>query len=395
MLVSPSPAGAVKQRDRGHERGTPSIVVTNFENLTWMIDNYGDEFDGLIVDELTKLKKPGGTAARKLRHFAKKMTWRVGMTGTPLAETGTDLYSQALMLDLGKALGTRFEAFQREYFYPIDYQQRNWEAKPDTPARLAKALRKLVFVADDQDYQDNLPPVENHILTYDMPEKLQQLYDDMGTGVVKANGFTVAAASAGVRAIKQHGIAAGGLYGENDDGGRELVYFDDYKIRAVAALVGYAKGMPVIVCYQYQFELDALAVLYPDAPVLGNGNKIKPSLIDEWNARQHPVLIMHHASAAHGLNLQYPCNVIIHLSPVWGADPWTQCLGRIRRRGQPAEVVHRYVLVARGTKDEDALDGIDTKKRYVLVARGTKDEDALDGIDTKKQREDELMQAFA
>ena len=348
--------GTAKRRHAACRTG--QIVVTNFENVGWMLEHYGDQFDGLIIDEITKLKAVGGTAVRKLRSWVKGLSWRVGMTGTPVAEAGEDIYAQALLLDLGAALGTRKEAFRRKYFYPTDYQQRNWAPLPGAAQQIGAALSQLVYKADDAAYWDSLPEPNEVILEVELTDYGRDLYDVMAhqSVVVTDEGVEVVAESAGVQSGKLCQIAAGGLYDKDGN----LVYDNNVKIGPLVALVDSIDGA-VIIVYQYKFELAALRALWPDAPVLGDGNTVGPELIQQWTDGAHPVMLMHPKSASHGLNLQYGSHHLIHLSPIWGADPWAQTLGRLRRRGQP-HVVNRYVFMARGTVEEAILDRLESKE---------------------------------
>ena len=43
-------------------------------------------FDGLLIDESTKLKSPGGVAFKSLRAKLKNFTWIAALTGTPVSE---------------------------------------------------------------------------------------------------------------------------------------------------------------------------------------------------------------------------------------------------------------------------------------------------------------------
>lgn len=350
--------GTPKQRMMAAEDKYHQIVVCNFENVGWILEHYGDSFDGLIIDEITKLKAVGGTAVRKLRNWVKGLSWRVGMTGTPVAEAGEDIYAQALLLDLGAALGTRKEAFRRKYFFPTDFTQRKWAPLPGAERKLSAQLSQLVYMADDAGYWDALPPPNEVILDVELTSYGQDLYDVMAckSVVVTDEGVEVVAESAGVQSGKLCQIAAGGLY--DNDG--NLVYDNNVKIGPLTALVDSIDDAVVIV-YQYRFELAALRALWPGAPVLGDGNKVGVELIEQWTRGEHPVLLMHPRSAAHGLNLQYGSHTLIHLSPIWGADPWAQTLGRLRRRGQP-HAVDRYIFMTRGTVEEEILARLASKR---------------------------------
>jgi hypothetical protein len=349
--------GSPAQRLKALESGAP-IVVVNLENVRWMLKTAGDQFDALLVDEISKLKAAGGTGVKALRKWTPGLTWRTGMSATPVAECAEDIYAQALLLDGGRALGSRKDIFLNRYFTPTDYNQYSWELRPGAAEQISDALAELVFIADDAGYRDGLPTLHAHMVPVTPPADLVDVYRDMEThGVVKTPTAKVLAPNAAVRSGKLFQIAAGGLYAED----KSLAWRNDFKLTALQQLLATLPDEPTIVCYQFTFELDALQQAYPDAPVLGRGHKFTETMLEQWNRGEYPVLILHHRSAAHGLNLQRACRRLVHLSPIWGADPWAQTVGRIRRRGQTRDV-HRYVLLTENTVDLEILDRQDLKR---------------------------------
>lgn len=351
--------GNAAQRKCAVDSGA-SIVVTNFENIKWMLTNYAGTFDGMIIDEITKLKSAGGAGVKALRSWVKGLKWRVGMTGTPVSECSEDIYTQALLLDLGKALGTRKDGFLQRYFMPADFNQYRWEARPGAREEIARRLGDLVVLADDQAYWDSLPPVVDHIVKVRLPDSVWEHYEDMRIDMVtEVNGTQVVAPNQAVKQGKLHQLANGGLY---DEDGVNILGKGGHKVHALTMLrkqLGF--NTPVVIVYQFAFELEWLKTIFPNQPILGEGQAVSPETIDAWNRGEVAALIMHPRSAAHGLNLQYGSSVLIHLSPVWGADPWQQCLGRLRRRGCPADHVDRYILVGEDTMEEDMLGRMDEK----------------------------------
>jgi hypothetical protein len=281
------------------------------------------------------------------------------MSANPVAEAGTDIYGQALLLDLGKALGTRKQAFQERYFYPEDYERRRWAFKPNGDLEVSLALQHLLWFADDSRYKGLLPELRRHEHRLALPGEAVPVYAKLEqTGIARdvfGTGRDLVAKSAGVRALKLFQLAAGGLYA-GDDEQRELVWWHPFKVQAARALV---EALPApqccVIVYQYAFELEALRALYPSAPVLGGGARFTTTDLANWSRRNHKVLLMHPNSAAHGLNLQHGAHTLIQLSPIWGADPGQQVPGRLRRRGQPNPWVDHHILIAEGTRDEAAL----------------------------------------
>ncbi|MGL4651672.1 MAG: DEAD/DEAH box helicase, partial [Caldilineaceae bacterium] len=332
--------GSPKQRAAAIESGA-EIVVINIENIGWLIENYPDAFDGMIIDELSKMKDVGGSTARAMRSWVKRLNWRVGMSATPVAESSADLYGQSLLIDLGKALGTRKEAFLTRYFTPTDYERRSWQLVH--AQALAAAMKDLVYVVDDTEYAAELPGLTlvEHMLV--MPTEVAELYHQMAEHSV---AMGVAAGSAAIRAGKLRQIASGGLYGEEG----ALAWFHPWRLDFAIELIK-ASATPMLVVYEFSFQLEYLRDTFPDALVLGDGQKFRGPELARWSAGEVPVLLMHVRSAAHGLNLQYGGHRMLVITPVWGSDPWQQVIGRIRRRGQPAPAVLVHELLAHATDD--------------------------------------------
>lgn len=351
--------GTPAQRAAAVESGA-RIVVCNFENLAWMLKHYGTTFDGVLIDEMSKLKTAGGATVKALRRWTKTLKWRVGMSATPVAESGTDIYAQAVLLDLGKALGRLKTGFLRQYFYPTDYEQRNWEPLPGSEEKIAERLKDLVFMADDADYKASLPPVIEHLVPVRMPLQAHAHYTEMQAwGEVDIGGIEVVAVNEAVTTGKLQQIAAGGLYA-NESEERSLVWKDDFKHRALLSLLADLDG-PVILVYQYLFELERLQKEFPNAPVLGAGGTFTLKDQARWNAGEIPILLGHPKSFSHGLNLQHGGNHLIYLSPLWSADGWIQTLGRLRRRGSPFSQIHRWILAAENTVESRMMQRLREK----------------------------------
>ena len=68
-----------------------------------------------------------------------------------------------------------------------------------------------------------------------------------------------------------------------------------------AKLVTDANGAPVLVAYNFQFDLAKLKKKYPHAEVVGEAEDFQK----RWNAGKIPLLLIHPQSGGHGLNLQY------------------------------------------------------------------------------------------
>lgn len=354
--------GTPSERARAMASGAP-IIVTNFENAVTLILEYGNQFDALLIDELTKLKTSGGTLFKVLRPWVKRLKWRAGMTGTPVAENLLDIYGQALLLDDGKALGTRKTKFIETYFYPTDYMRYNWVPKPHAVDQISARLAGLVYRAKDQSYIDSLPPLMTDLVAVPLCPEGSDIYGQMEKHGVWGE---VLAPNAAVRASKLAQIAAGGLYFtiDEDDPAHEnverMVWSSAEKLDAVSTYVK-ALTEPVIITYTYEFERTALISMFPHAPVLGGAGTATPKDITDFNLGKVPVLIGHPKSMSMGLNLQGACSLMLHMSPMWSADLYAQSIGRIHRRGQ-TKPCRRVLFYTPGTVDERIATAIRQKE---------------------------------
>jgi hypothetical protein len=351
QLEAPGMALGSAQARRGAIESDARIVVINIENLPWLIDTYGHQhgFDGLVIDEISKFKAAGTQGVKKARFWIKKFKWRVGLSATPVAESGTDLYAQMLLIDTGP-LGRNFEKFRRQYFMQTDYLGYDWKFMPGGVERLADTLRDAVWTADDTAYKDSLPPLVNEIVEVELPEDALREYMDMGEQMLAVNDTEIP--NEAVLSGKLMQLAQGAVY----DGDGNASWFHWVKFDRLADLVEQIAA-PVVIVYQFRFELEYLKEMYPDAAVLAED---PAGSIAAWDAGEVQILLMHPKSAAHGINLQYGGADIIHLGPLWSADAWTQCAGRLHRRGQTSSVI-RWVLVAKDTVDQVILDRLEGK----------------------------------
>jgi superfamily II DNA or RNA helicase len=104
-----------KQADKvmALHRSDADIHVVNYEALPWLIKQVNKDFfsrgkpmpwNGLILDEIDRLKDASGQRYAYLEKILPGMHLRVGLTGTPASNGYYDLHGQYRMLDDGKRL---------------------------------------------------------------------------------------------------------------------------------------------------------------------------------------------------------------------------------------------------------------------------------------------------
>jgi hypothetical protein len=316
------------------------IVVINFENLPWLFRAAGGKgykkfFDGLVIDELSKLKSVGGSQFKALRFRLDDFSWRVGLTGTPVSEDWAGLFGQMMIIDRGASLGTRKDMFMKKYFYPTDYMQYNWELNECGAEEIAAAIKPYVYTLPD--YRSELPPIYYMTLKVRMPPPVRERYDELKNTMISGE---VEAVNAAVLSGKLQQAASGFLYIDKMPAGR----ISDFRIRA--AIEECKRRGPTLLCYWFKEDYYRLLEVLAETN-LGVGDlsaKGFEETVDQWNAGILDVLLCHPRSAGHGLNLAKGGSRVVWLAPQWSRDLWEQTNARLWRRGQKKEVTVTTIM---------------------------------------------------
>jgi len=329
------------------------VVVATFNILPWIQANKLFQFfDGLLIDETTKLKTPGSAGFRALRSHLKNFKWRAGLTGTPVSEDFSGLYSQMMLIDAGAALGTRADAFKNKYFYPTDYRQFNWALKPGADAEIMERIKSSIHVLPE--YRHRLPRIDYLLHRFELSEYNREVYDQMAKDAVTE--FAVGQTAA-VQMQKLQQIAAGFVY----DGSGEAVQISDQRPAALMDLLYKVRDRNVIIVYNFKEDLERLRDLLPRADELTP--KTLSIQVERWNRGEIKHLLIHPKSAGHGLQLEKGGYTLIWYTPQWSNDLWEQTNARIWRTGQEY-AVEIYSIEAIDTVDELIGARIEDKARF-------------------------------
>jgi len=323
------------------------VVITTFNLLPWFKENrLFDHFDGLVIDETTKLTSAGGKHASSLRAAAKKMSWSIGLTGTPVDEGPDKLYMQLLLVDKGTAFGSRKESLLNTWFYPTDRHQRNWELKPHLKDDFYKRAHQSIHVVPD--YRQDLPELIENTINISPPQHLIEANNTF----IKTSalpGMTSPTAGTDTQKAAQLGC---GFYYDNE---QNVIWLSEFRIQAAIDLINQTAGN-VLVVYNYIPEKERFLTLCPTAELLTNEN------IKRWNAGEIPIMLLHPKSAGHGVELQHGGSTIIWLSNQWSLDNKNQLNARLWRRGQKENV---YVFYFRALGIDDHIEKrLDEKSQH-------------------------------
>ena len=331
------------------------VYVINRENVSWLADYYGKDFpfDMVVIDESSSFKNSQSKRFKSLRKVRPLIKRVVELTGTPAPNSLMDLWSQIFLLDKGERLGRTIGEYRRKYFdegMKSGHIVYNWNLKKGADKVIHKKIADLCVSMKSEDYL-TLPPVINNFVKIPLDNAVQKLYLQFTKELVaEIDGQDLVASTAAVLANKLLQFANGAVY-DSDDNVAEI---HSAKLDTLAE-IRETVNQSLLIFYWFKHDLVRLQEKFPDAVTLKSADDIK-----KWNAGKISMLLVHPASAGHGLNLQYGGNVIIWFSLTWSLELYQQANKRLHRIGQDKPVVIHH-LIAQNTIDENVVRVLSNK----------------------------------
>ncbi len=325
------------------------VVVTNYDNIQWLADQKF-EFDGVVFDELTKLKNPSGARFKALNKVL-DCPVRWGLTGSFTSNGLEDVFGQCKIVDqslLGRSKG----AFQQQYFTLVNKDFGEWAPRPKALEQVMDRIKPATFVLEPGEYKDKLPPCHTVELACSMD--LTQ-YNKLKKDFV-LEFPNVVAINAAVVTQKLQQMAGGFVY--TDEG---PVWVSPHKFDRLEELLDENQHANTIIVYQYKEELAELKRRFKVTTLEDH------DAIARWNAGAVRILAVHPMSAGHGLNLQHGGHHMVFLSLPWSLELYEQTVGRLHRSGQQRPV-WCYVMLTDKTVDAKIWAALHDKRSVSDIA---------------------------
>lgn len=337
------------------------IYVTNRENVDWLVKQYFYvwPFDMCVIDELSSFKSSKAKRFRSLRRVRPYFKRIVGLTGTPAPNSLIDLWPQLYLLDGGKRLGRTIGSYREQYFTPGNRNQfvvYNWNLKDGAAEAIENKISDICVSMKAKDYLD-LPERINNTIEINLPENAMKKYRELEKDLVLELGKEdITAANAAVLTNKLLQMSNGAIYSEDHN----VVEIHQEKLKALLEIIETANGKPVLVFYSFKHDFSRIVEFLKSKKIRAVGLKDSKD-IKKWNEGKIPVLLVHPASAGHGLNLQYGGSIITWFGLTWSLELYQQANARLHRQGQKETVVINHI-VAKDTIDEDVMKSLGNKE---------------------------------
>jgi hypothetical protein len=364
------------------------IVITTYQVAARDIDALAAvPWQVVVLDEAQAIKNPQTTTAKAIRRLPAAQ--RVALTGTPVENRLTELWS--ILHTVVPGLLGNITSFRGRFATPIerhhdaDAAQRLRRLTAPFVLRRTKADKSLV-----PDLPDKVEQVAWATLTPEQARLYQGVVDQLLRDAAEATGMRrrglVLAALTKLKQICNHPAHALG------DGSRlagrsgKLHRFDEL----VADLLEADEQALVFTQFTAMGELlrRHLAEAHGlTVPFLHGGvaRRQRDTMVDEFQAGAHPLLLVSLKAGGTGLNLTAASRVV-HYDRWWNPAVEDQATDRAWRIGQQQSVfVHK--LVCEGTVEE-RIDGLIADKRGLAEAViGTSGEAWLSELSTDELRD--------
>ncbi len=338
------------------------VYIINRENVQWLVEQSGlpFDFDMVVIDELSSFKSYQAKRFRALMKVRPGLKRIVGLTGTPSSNGLMDLWAEFRLLDMGKRLGRFITHYRNQYFTP---GKRNgmvvfsYKPIPGADEAIYDAISDITISMKAADHL-RMPELIMNTVTVKLSSDERDVYEGMRKELVVSLGDEeIDAGNAAALAGKLSQMANGAVYGAD----RRMIPIHDRKLDALEDLLEAANGKPVLVAYWFQHDLDRITERLNKLHI-PFARADKADSIERWNHGELPVMLIHPASAGHGLNLQSGGSTLVWFGLTWSLELYQQTNARLWRQGQKNTVVIHHI-VSEKTIDERIIAALTQKEK--------------------------------
>jgi SNF2 family DNA or RNA helicase len=341
--------------DSSRNFGAYDVILTTYGTLRNDIDFIKDfEFNYLILDESQVIKN----AVSKVFHAVKTVTskYRLVLTGTPIENSLTDLWSQFSFLNPGMLGSLKF--FKEEYVIPIEKDKNVIKRE-----KLKRMITPFVLRRTKDEVEKELPELTEMVHYCEMTEEQANIYEErksevrnfiiekISTDGIDKSRFHILSGLMSLRLIANHPKMTDPSYEMSSGKYIEV-------IRSIEKLL--AENHKVLVFSQFvkhlnifKEYLDKLKITY--SFLTGNtSEKDRKSIIKDFqNNSESKLFLISIKAGGVGLNLT-GADYVFLLDPWWNPAVESQAINRAHRIGQHKKVFV-YKFITRNTVEEKIM----------------------------------------
>ncbi|MBN1184781.1 MAG: DEAD/DEAH box helicase [Bacteroidales bacterium] len=320
-----------------------NVIITTYGIVRNEVDFLqGYRFFYIVLDESQVIKNPESKAYQAVNEL--DSDYKLVLTGTPLENTLTDLWSQLNFLNRGLLGNLNF--FRREFVIPIEKQN-----DEKVREKLQKIIQPFILRRTKQEVAKDLPDLLEQVLYCDMSEDQKRIYDEEKSRIrnvilenIEQNGLerssiVVLQGLTKLRQLSNHPVLINESYGS--DSGK----FDEI-INRLENLA--AEKHKVLIFSSFVKHLNLFASYFEENDytysMLTGSTKYREEEINKFQKTADNFFFLISLKAGGvGLNLTAADYVFI-LDPWWNPAVENQAISRAHRIGQKSNVfVYRFI----------------------------------------------------
>lgn len=348
--------GSAGKREDALADCSKPIKIIGRDNIADL--NTSQYYDFVVFDELTSYKNIKSKRYKVANQI--KADYKIGLTGTLLANGAIDIYAQAEVLDIHYP-HRNFYSWRADFFRdifknaPVTFEK--WELNVDLDI-LLQPIKDNIFTLSAEDWLE-IPEKTEHIIPVELEKEIYKNINELNSFLSTEINGEVVDIKEKAKFAKLQTMCNGFVY---DDDGNAIRSTRSTKLNAVVdkACEIVESNERVLIFYAYREEEAWLKEMLTEEGVKVINVKDDDNFIEKWNNAEIDVLLAHPASAGHGLNLQYGGRNIIWSTLTYNYEFFAQGNARLARQGQTGNV-QIYYFIASGTIEERVVSAL-TKK---------------------------------
>jgi len=354
-------AKAQKDREVASFAGILHVIVINVDGYwrepmgTWLLRK---KIPLVVIDEIHKIKSPGGKASRFAGRLGRTASRRIGLSGTPLAHSPLDAYGEFRFLD-PSIYGKSFTRFRSAYAVMGGFEGRvviGYQNERD----FNEKFHSITFTRDRSVIK---LPMETHVtIPIELSNKVMKLYRELELEfVAEVEDGTVTVQNALTKLLRLQQITSGHII--KDDEEKATILHSEKEQALMTLMDGMEKDEPLVVFCRFRADLNSV---HRAAEASGrrslelSGTRKE---LERWQAGEAVVIAVQIQSGSEGITLVRACYAVYY-SIGFSLSQYEQSLARICRPGQERPCIY-YHLVCKGTVDQKVYRALKQRKRVI------------------------------
>lgn len=347
------------------KKGERKLYIINKDRIAYLIEHAKDvsnvwPFDTLVIDESQSFKSQTSKRFKALKKILPATKRIILLSGTPAPNGLLDIWSQIYILDRGKRLEKSMNKYKLKYF-KIAKIINNIPVKFTPLEGSEEEIYKKIsdITMSMQNNKVKLPELIVKNFDVHLSQKEKKIYDNFKKDLVLELGDDLLIAkNRAVLINKLTQLSSGAIYLDDK---HNYYKFHEKKLEALEYILDNTPT-PSLIAYYFKSDLDMIKKYMEKKKIPIEIFDGSPQTLKRWNEGKIKNLLIHPASAGHGLNFQKGGHTLIWYTLSYNLEHYLQTNARLYRQGQKhnTTIIH---ITTKGCTDKIILNALNKKEK--------------------------------